>query len=340
MLSATTLGGWAVSIALALEYFKVDPEPIFNQVGINLEEAKRPSSRFPATKMARLMSVSAQTVNDPAFGLHAGRFMRPTSWHALGFSIWASGSLRQGFNRLVRYKRIFTTCGDMWVEESEGAFQFNALGFQQYQTIIQPEEYDALLSSIALTCKHLLTNDFCLVKVEFPHPEPKDISGFQRMFKCPLVFNSNKAALHISTQLVDLPLPTANPELAQTNDKICEDYLARLDRDDVVTQVRHYLYSDLHVGEPQMEQVAHAMHLSTRSLQRKLTDRGTSFKCLLDSTRQELARQYLEQSHLTISEISYRLGFSHISNFSRAFKRWTGLGPTEFREQMVVSKTD
>ena len=149
MLSATTLGGWAAAIAMALEHFGIDPEPIFNKGGICLAEARNPSARFPTVQMAKLMRIAADTANDPAFGLHVGRFMRPTSWHALGFSIWASQNLRQGFERLVRYKRIFTTCGDMWIEESDGVFRFEALGYPEYQNILQPEEYDAFWLEMA-----------------------------------------------------------------------------------------------------------------------------------------------------------------------------------------------
>ncbi len=338
MLSATTLGGWAAAIAMALEYFGADPGPIFTKGGISLEDARDPSMRFPTVKMAKLMRIASDHVANPSFGLHVGRFMRPTSWHALGFSIWASQNLRQGFERLVRYKRVFTTCGDMAIEVGNETFRFYATPYPEYENIIQPEEYDAFLASVVLTCKHLAPSDFKLLKVEFPHPEPSDLSGFKRMFKCPLAFNCDKAVLHLSIDLVDTPLVTANPELAQSNDQICEEYLARLDRDDVVTQVRYHLLENLHHGEPQMEQIAQALHLSVRSLQRKLTEKGTSFKGLLDTIRHELAVQYLKQPHLSVSEISYRLGFSHISNFSRAFKRWTGTGPTEFREKQQLGK--
>ncbi len=82
---------------------------------------------------------------------------------------------------------------------------------------------------------------------------------------------------------------------------------------------------------PDQQQLANALHLSPRNLQRKLQQAGTTYQALLDQLRQELAYQYLQQSHLSINEISYRLGFCTVGSFSRAFRRWRGRSPSAYR---------
>jgi len=111
------------------------------------------------------------------------------------------------------------------------------------------------------------------------------------------------------------------------------DYLHRLDKDDIVNRVCTCLVELLPMGEPSRETVAEALNISLRSLQRKLQEDGTSYKDLLDKVRQDLAEQFIGQSHISLGEISFRLGFATSSSFSRAFKRWMGMPPGEYRQQ-------
>jgi AraC-like DNA-binding protein len=97
-------------------------------------------------------------------------------------------------------------------------------------------------------------------------------------------------------------------------------------------QVKAKLTEMLPSGRVGARQVAEALHVSVRSLQRKLADKGTSFAQLLEDTRRELARQYVSNSRLSVGEITYLLGFSDPANFTRAFRRWTGQSPSAFRQ--------
>jgi AraC-like DNA-binding protein len=98
-------------------------------------------------------------------------------------------------------------------------------------------------------------------------------------------------------------------------------------------RVKVALLEHLPSGHVSEEEIAQGLHLSLRTLQRKLRDEGTSYKELLDETRRELATEYIKNPHVSISEITYLLGFSEPSNFSRAFKRWTGSSPSAFRAE-------
>ena len=129
-------------------------------------------------------------------------------------------------------------------------------------------------------------------------------------------------------------MPTGNVELAHANDKIVKDYLSHLDRTHVAMQVKSKIVDLLSSGMVTEQDMASALNLSLRSLQRKLREENTSYKEILEETRRDLANKYIQNSRLTISEISFLLGFSEISNFSRAFKRWNGRPPSEFRAEL------
>ncbi|MEE9265906.1 MAG: helix-turn-helix transcriptional regulator, partial [Gammaproteobacteria bacterium] len=105
------------------------------------------------------------------------------------------------------------------------------------------------------------------------------------------------------------------------------------DRSSAAMQVRARLTEQLSSGHATQNSVADALHMSLRTLQRRLNDEGTSYKGLLDETRRELAAHYMAETHRSINEITYLLGFSEPSNFSRAFRRWTGKSPSAYRAQ-------
>jgi AraC-like DNA-binding protein len=170
-------------------------------------------------------------------------------------------------------------------------------------------------------------------QVTLKRPKPDCTEKVAAFFRCPVKYDASNYSLCFSKQLVDAPLSNANPELARINDQAVIDYLARFDRDSVTMQVRSRIIERLHDGTPNQETIAESLHFSLRSLQRKLNREETNFKTLLETTRQELALHYIRETHRTLGEITYLLGFSEPSNFTRAFKRWTGRTPAEYREQ-------
>ena len=119
----------------------------------------------------------------------------------------------------------------------------------------------------------------------------------------------------------------------RVNDQIVTDYLASLDHSDVVMRVRSELIERLPSGHLDEGDIAASINLSRRSLQRKLKQQGVSFSGLLDSSRRELGLQYVRDSRHSLNEIAYLLGFSEPGNFTRAFKRWYGKAPSQYRDQ-------
>ncbi|WP_421862124.1 AraC family transcriptional regulator [Motiliproteus sp.] len=336
MQEATTISGWALAIQRALESYQVDPAPLFREAGIDIDAIKDPNARFPSHKTITLLDLGIRTTRDQAFGLTVGRFVRPTSLHALGFANWASRDLREAQTRMCRYFKVLTTCTYGEIVEDRDTVGVQVMAYPNYLSRLTSPHFEAILSCCVQTARHLMPGRFRLHHVRLTRSRPEQgIESFNRFFKCPIEWESDRTALYIERELADMPLPTANPELAHQNEQLCKEYIARFDRQDIVNQVSNKLVEMLPHGEPSMELVASEVMVSCRTLQRKLKDHGTCYKQLLDDIRKEMAIQYARQQHVPIGEISYRLGFAHISNFSRAFKRWTGKTPVDFREQAL-----
>jgi AraC-like DNA-binding protein len=148
-------------------------------------------------------------------------------------------------------------------------------------------------------------------------------------------FSQPENALWMDPGMVQEPLATANPELVRINNRIVTDYLAQLDRADIEMRVRSKLIEHLPGGHANESDIASSINVSQRSLQRKLREQGVSFSQLVENTRRELGLQYVRDPQHSFNEIAFLLGFTEPANFSRAFKRWYGKTPTEFRQNSL-----
>ncbi|MGO1502714.1 MAG: AraC family transcriptional regulator [Marinobacter sp.] len=332
----TILGGWAVAIARATDHYELDTQTLFKTCGIDLAQALDTNARFPVTRISRLLQLAVEHSGDENFGLMVAKYIRPTSWHALGISIWASHSMRESFFRLTRYQRMFHTALEIKTEERT-ALMIMTLRFPEaYAPLLCDADMDAIMATTVLTCRHLAEGNFSPLQVQMCRPRPANAEGFERLFHCPVIFSSDENLIIMDRQALDVPLPTRNAELAMLNDRLIQEYLTRLDRHDIVNQVYSKLMATLGRELPDQEQLASALYLSQRSLQRKLHQAGTSYQEILDHIRHELSMQYLQQSHLSVNEISYRLGFSKVGSFTRAFRRWSGQSPSGYRERILA----
>jgi AraC-like DNA-binding protein len=180
-------------------------------------------------------------------------------------------------------------------------------------------------------CRSLIGRDFSPLRIDLRRPRPAIVDEFERLFRAPLRFAAADNRLVFDAASIEAPLDGANPDLAQRTDAIALQYLARIERDNIQARVREVLMQRLQSSEPSQEEVAEHLCMSARTLQRKLGDSGTTYSQILDETRHALALVYLSAPQHSVSDITYLLGFSSGSSFTRAFRRWTGQSPSGWR---------
>lgn len=191
---------------------------------------------------------------------------------------------------------------------------------------------DAALGIFVQMCRLTTGSDFSANYIELQRPKPSCHSNIKIFFNCPVKYEQAENKIWFDLKRLKSSLPTANPALARVNDEVVSQYLARFERSNVTNQIRAIIIEQLPSGVPSQENIARQIHHSVRSLQRKLQAEETTFKKLLEQTRLELAKQYLSEYQRSISEITYLLGYTEHGSFTRAFKRWTGINPQQFRE--------
>ena len=176
------------------------------------------------------------------------------------------------------------------------------------------------------------------VAVYFAHEKPENIEDHKSFFGCDLIFNAEEYQIVWPKALMDEPVIQANPELYEVFEKYVKEIMEQIDRDEPVSRiVNKHLLDLIQKNDATLEAVASRMAIGPRTLQRKLRDEGLSFNTLLGNVRKEIAVYHLKRDMLTITQISYLLGFSEPSVFHRSFKKWTGVTPADFRRRPAMA---
>ena len=329
---ATTIGSAATLIGCALRDYDIDAHAIFRESGLDPDTMGSPGLRYPVTKMQTMWRLAVERSGDPCFGLTVAEHMQPQVFHGLGFVWMSSDTLLDALRRLIKYQRLISTIADFSLDESTDQVQL-VIDTRSECGSIEPAVIDAATGVFVRLCRLAMCRPLNPVRLTLKRSEPACSDRFGTFFQSPVEFGAEKNILYFDPRLLSELLPGANPELERANDQVVIDYLSRFDHDNLSMQVRSRLIDLLPGGQPTQKEIAGSLNLSVRNLQRKLQREGLSFKQLLDETRKDLAAQYIRESHRRIGEITYLLGFSEPSNFTRAFRRWTGVSPNEFRQR-------
>lgn len=333
-MAASTLTSWALLIWQELESRQIDADQLFRQANLEPAKLRNVVGRYPLQDLQVLWNLIHQRLGDE-FGISAGLRWNPTTFHALGFAWLASESLGEAFFRVARYGR-FLNDGLHYELLSEGPWYRFRISIDPEKSTMQltqlsPLGIDAMLASILKMSRMLLGESFNPISINCPHPPNSAGLLMEKMARCPISYGGDSADVILDRHDVDKSLLTGNRELSHSNEQILAGHLASIDKNDLVSQVEKIIAQQLPSGEIKEAKVASLLNLSERTLQRRLTENGASFKQLLEKTRKSLARRYVEDQKLSMGEVAYLLGFSEQANFARAFKRWYGETPTKHR---------
>ncbi len=316
-----------------LEEYGIDPEPLFRQAGIEPETIYDSGARVSIESYQRLDTKAAELSRDPFFGLKGAEYFRPAHLGALGFAWLASSSLRTAFERLSRYARVIQEKLTLDLDEDDDYFYVRIDAHMP--ALNQNIREEGQLAAMTKFCRVIFGNRFNPAKICFQQSEPEDTSYHYELFRCPIEFEAPATLFVAHKKDVDKRLTGSNDELAKLNEHIVVKYLAHSAKHDIVNRVKAAIIDGLSSGTVTEMSIAEELHTTPRNMHRKLQKEGTSFKQLLTDVRRDLALQYIQDRSKTLTEISFMLGFSEASSFSRAFKGWTGKPPSEARQSVA-----
>jgi AraC-like DNA-binding protein len=313
-----------------LESYGIDPEPLFQETALNPELMRKSGGRYRIDNIDNLWHKASEVIDDPCFGLKAAEVWHPSIFGALGYAMLASNTLRTSLERLVRYLGFLSDEDIMKLDETEEGLRLTLV--LSHRNVDTSEQNDAVLAVTLSMCRMNYIEDLAPVSVTLVHHKPSCSPKFFEYFRSPVLFEAPTYSLTLPIEAVDKILPGSNPQLAELNDQVMIQYLAKLDQDHITQKVKAIIIDQLPSGSVTDETVARTLYMSSRKLQRQLQSAGTTFNTILNEIRQDLAQNYLGEENNSMTEIAFLLGFSESSAFSRAFKRWMGVSPTEYRK--------
>jgi len=314
------------------QHYGVDPEPLLEKAGIDSRMADVSGSRVLRESILELWELAAAATNDPSVGLVVGSKVRATTFYALGVAFITSETLADALELLCRYYRVIATV-PLELNIKAGVKQSSLeITYTDSTYPLGPIPFDSFIASIVGLCRLATSPEFNPVEVRLAFADNHRGGDYQALFQAPVIFDAKKNALVFATAELQEPLPGRSLDLLHASDRILENYIAALNPDEVSTEVRKLLLSMLPKGNVNQKIVSTRMNMSRSTLHRRLRDENTNFKELLDSTRHSLAVEYVREGEYALGYITFLLGFSDQSNFSRAFRRWTGQSPRVYRE--------
>jgi AraC-like DNA-binding protein len=318
------------SIVSVFEQRGLDSSGILTTAGLARKDVDDPGIRLSLDRIEAVWKTAVQASNDPFLALHAAETLPYGSYGTIDFICEAAPTVQEAIKRLCAYYPLINNCVILTADWGGGEC---ALYLGSHVGKLLPSMIEFIFSSTIIQTRLCWHMDWSPGRVEFPYPGPKDLSEYERVFRCSFRFEAQVAKLVFPQKIWASPIPTANPALLKALDEQATILLAlHPPPRDTEARVRSAIGPKLQSGECRLESVAREMGYSPRNLQRHLKSIDRSFGQILDNMRAQTAKYYLQDPEIPIGEVAGKVGYLEASSFSRAFKRWTGSTPIRYRK--------
>ncbi len=327
---ATTLSSWALALVNTIKSVNCPVEPLLQEADIDQSLLTQAGQRIPIQKMAILWKAAVRETGNPAIGLSVSQHLQTNHLYAFSYVIQACNNVREALETMVCFSAVISTVLELELKEKKDSVELIYAVRENYPAPCEEAMDASAAITIIRAINHLGLLPEDIVCVRLPRAVPEQPELWRSRLPCPVHFESDYLRIVFQPHVMDNPLPTASPEIASTNSELLRRYLDSLNRS-FVTRARQHLADLFLSGRATQEALAAELNVSPRNLQRKLLSENTSFRNLLDALRQKHALHEIKHSLKPITEVAHDLGFSDSTSFCRAFKRWTGETPTQYR---------
>ncbi|XOV93433.1 MAG: AraC family transcriptional regulator [Bacteroidota bacterium] len=307
--------------------------------GIDLDHLNHLEIKVPLQVKILVIKKLLSLSQDTNLGLHVGEKASPPMLGSVGHLQESSKDVLSAFKKTFPFSRTFTTVYDRRIEEANGEAW---LYYEPVKAWVDASPETAIHGvsipfSGTMNFIRLLSGKRVIpIRVMYRGEQIHDMSEHERIFGCTPSFNQQANAIVFNTSDLEIPIFGYNPQLNVMLEKLLRDRLKELEEGvHFSTKVREAISLNYQFDFPHLENIALALNITPRTLQRKLQDENTTYRELSDTIRYELASTLLKYKELTISEIAYKLGYSELNSFRKAFKQWSGVTPIHYRSTIA-----
>jgi AraC-like DNA-binding protein len=305
--------------------------------GIDPAKLLQPQNRISTEQHRALLKAALAQCSNTALGLELGRSRSMATLDQLAYLMMSSATLRASIEQGLKYQnypgrfsgfQLITAFSEI---NQQGCYQIHAHESLGELRLFAIEE---LLAAIVTTTQWVTGRAMSLIELKLDYPAPTHADRYSALFDCPIRFDCPATQLFFDADILDQPLPNASPQSAALYAKLCEQHSINASRGDMAGRVWQVIVEEP-AQPPSLAQCAERLHCSPRTLSRKLQAQGWQYQQLVDQVREIHARRYLCNPTTSITEVGHQLGYADSSSFHRAFKKWTGLSPSEYRRQLL-----
>jgi AraC-like DNA-binding protein len=275
----------------------------------------------------------ARSLDEPHLGSVVARRTERGTWDLLEHSCRSAPDVRGALRRMSRYVRLANDIVQIrFLEGTDRAASIEQT-LPGSPLVIDRHGNEFFVATVVLKCRELSGKQLTPTRVEYAHGAPESLEFLHELLGTRNVaFGCGKNAVVFDAESLDSKLIGFDPSLLSILDRYAEQALeSRGDRSAFLVSVRDSIREQLVEGKAVLAETARTMGVTQRTLQRRLTEEGTSFGAEMESVREELARVYVSDRTRPLMEVAFLLGYSDLSTFVRAFRRWTGVTPARFR---------
>jgi AraC-like DNA-binding protein len=314
-----------------LEELGVRAPAVLRRAGLPQAFIHQARALLNTEELFALWRAVGEVSTDPSIGLLLGTETKTERFHPIGLAALSSENFGSAIDQMARYKQL--TCPEEILQEKndeEWSIQFRWLLAEEVEP---PVLIDCCFAWVLSTARVGTGTRISPVRVEFVQPRAH-VKTIERHFGCPVVCGTPRNAIIFRATDANRPFVTRNAELLGILAPQFDEELKEENGDEnFIERVRIAIQQRLTGRRPTIEDIADALHISSRTLQRRLQDDGSSFQRVLEEARHQLARHYLNNSVLELNEAAYLLGYEDGNSFVRAFRTWEGVPPARWREQ-------
>ena len=317
------------SLWRTIEAYGIDPRRVIEENIYHPNRTFGMGERISLSLQNEIVNKAVDLVDDPTFGLRSAEYLHPSHLGALGHAWLASSSLRTAIGRAQRFSRMYNERINMQVSEEPKVLK---VVYQSDPNLSMPElRADAQLASLLFLCRLNFGKQLVPAYVRMCRSTPADPKPWHDFFGLEVEFDQAENCLALKNHEANKQLTGSSPMLVALHEDVIKRQIADLDRSDIIKRTVVTIMEQLPSGGVSEVSVADALNVTKRTLHRKLSEKDVGFSSLLTGVRKELVQRYINEPTYSVTEISFLLGYTDTSAFSRAFKRWYGRSPTKAR---------
>ena len=330
--SPKVLASAASGVIPLIEANRGDADLIFGRSGIRSKDIENPTNELALGQFCRLFTEAAEQTGNSNFGLHFGSDFEPRRLGAIGYAAISSPTLAAGLRNMETYFPAHQGQSSFGLIRDDDMLW---LSYRINDPQIEDRRQDAELSMgmFLNVFRHALGPDWRPLEIRFEHAKPESHQEHEALFGAPVQFGRRTNALAFRPADLDIKMPGADPYLYSIVEAFLQSRCDLHEKPETFAEsVRNQIKLNLSTTTPTVAQIARLFDLSDDDFQQELNAHKLSFKSLLKSAREELSLHYLDCHDVPLTEVAMLLGYSELSAFSRAFRKWTGMSPQKYRQ--------